>query len=352
MLTRTIAMITLMLVTTSVVDAADTWDVPGDFATIQEAINAAGNYDTINVGPGVYYEAISYEGKVLQIIGTDGPESTILDGSGHTSSIVNLTWQLAATTRLQGFTLRGANGGTPVGQDPVSIIGGAICIMGGGPTIEDCIFEDNHSGYGGAIHSDGAMTTIRNCVFRDNSASANAGAVLAINGSVTIENCDFDNNHATLWGGALHIVQGSPSLTNCNITNNSSIHAGGFYWHQAAAGSSLPVTGCTITNNYAKNTGGGIQSLIGRPPIVFTDSTLCDNEPQQIVGPFIDNGGNTLCVCPADINDNQSVDINDILVIVAQWGTDGPQGDINMDGTVDIADLLEAIDAFGPCANP
>ena len=350
MIARTITLFALILATTTVVEAADTWEVPGDFDTIQEAIDAASNYDTINVFPGVYNATISYNAKILQIIGVDGPETTILDGTGFTTSIVNLTWQLGPPTKLKGFTIRGANGGTPVGQDPVSIIGGGICIMGGGPIIEDCIFEDNHSGYGGAIHSDGATTVIRNCIFRMNTASANAGAVLAINGSVTMENCDFEDNFATLWGGALHIVQGSPSLTNCNIINNESIHGGGFYWHQADGGSTLPVTGCVITGNYAKNTGGGIQSLAGRPPIVFTDTTLCDNEPQQIVGPFVDNGGNTLCVCPGDINENGSVDINDILVIVAQWNTDGPQGDINMDGIVDIADLLEAIDTFGPCA--
>ena len=85
--------------------------------------------------------------------------------------------------------------------------------------------------------------------------------------------------------------------------------------------------------------------------MVFTGSTLCDNDPDEIIGPFVDNGDNTLCVCPPDINGNGTVDVNDVLVIVAQWNTSGPQADVNQDGIVDITDLLVTLDEFGPCAN-
>lgn len=331
---------------------ADTVNVPGDYPTIQEAIDVCINGDEVHVAAGVYNETIDYGNRGIKVIGVDGPDVTVLDANGSDLSIVNLTGQLPTYTLLKGFTIRNANGGTPVGQDPVSIIGGGVCIMGGGPVIEDCIFLNNHSGYGGAIHSDGTTSVIRNCEFRGNSASANAGAILAINGSVQMENCLFDDNSATLWGGALHIVKGTPTLTNCTITNNESIHGGGLYWHQIDGGASLPITGCIITDNYAKNDGGGIRSLPARPPVVFTDSTLCDNAPEQIVGPFIDNGGNALCVCPADINGTGAVDVTDILVIIAQWGTAGPQGDVNQDGIVNVQDLLIAIDEFGPCVEP
>jgi hypothetical protein len=83
--------------------------------------------------------------------------------------------------------------------------------------------------------------------------------------------------------------------------------------------------------------------------VVFVDSTVCDNSPDEFDSPWIDDGGNTLCICPPDINGNGSVDITDLLVVVAQWGTSGPQGDINRDGIVNIIDLLETIDDFGPC---
>jgi len=79
------------------------------------------------------------------------------------------------------------------------------------------------------------------------------------------------------------------------------------------------------------------------------DTTVCDNTPDEFDSPWLDEGGNTRCICPADINGNGLVDVNDVLVVVAQWGTEGPQGDINRDGIVNVLDLLITIDLFGPC---
>ena len=52
--------------------------------------------------------------------------------------------------------------------------------------------------------------------------------------------------------------------------------------------------------------------------------------------------------CPADIDDNGHVNVDDILLVIAAFGTSGPDGDTNADGTVDVNDLLEVVGSFGP----
>jgi hypothetical protein len=53
--------------------------------------------------------------------------------------------------------------------------------------------------------------------------------------------------------------------------------------------------------------------------------------------------------CPADINGDNTVDVLDLLMLLAAWAaTSGPE-DINGDGLVDVLDLLEVIAAWGPC---
>ena len=53
--------------------------------------------------------------------------------------------------------------------------------------------------------------------------------------------------------------------------------------------------------------------------------------------------------CPADVNGDQTVDVLDLLAVLAAWGaTSGPE-DINGDGIVNVLDLLELLANWGPC---
>jgi Ca2+-binding EF-hand superfamily protein len=47
--------------------------------------------------------------------------------------------------------------------------------------------------------------------------------------------------------------------------------------------------------------------------------------------------------CPADINNDGVVDVNDLLELVSSWGDSGGPGDIDGDGIVGVNDLLELI---------
>ena len=53
--------------------------------------------------------------------------------------------------------------------------------------------------------------------------------------------------------------------------------------------------------------------------------------------------------CNGDVDGNGSVNVNDILSVIAVYGSDDGSGDANGDGTVDISDILLIISNWGPC---
>ena len=67
--------------------ASSTIHVPDDYATIQEAVDAAIDGDTIIVRPGTYFEIIDFLGKAVTVQSEFGPDVTIIDGN-QSGSIV------------------------------------------------------------------------------------------------------------------------------------------------------------------------------------------------------------------------------------------------------------------------
>lgn len=62
----------------------------------------------------------------------------------------------------------------------------------------------------------------------------------------------------------------------------------------------------------------------------------------------------TIETCAADVYQSNAVDINDLLVVINNWGPCPPVptcclGSIDGDGAVEIDDLLEVINGWGPC---
>jgi hypothetical protein len=59
---------------------------------------------------------------------------------------------------------------------------------------------------------------------------------------------------------------------------------------------------------------------------------------------FIDTG------CPADLDGNGTVDVSDLLQLLAAWGPCADcVEDLDGSGSVDVSDLLELLAAWGPC---
>jgi hypothetical protein len=57
--------------------------------------------------------------------------------------------------------------------------------------------------------------------------------------------------------------------------------------------------------------------------------------------------------CAEDLNDDQSVDFADLIVVISGWGPCGSpcDEDLNQNGSVDVQDLLQILSAWGTCTD-
>ena len=219
--------------------------VPGQYPTIQAAIDASGSGDTINVAPGTYSAVGDFNLSVgvsnLTIESTGGAAATILNNAGgsrdNQKQTVTFSGAQAASAVLKGFTIENSN------HD----LGGAVTIVDTSVTISQCVFIGNFAdAEGGAIAviSDSATAgaTITRCAFLENAAgdtsvsSGFGGAVECIVNSpglaqnVVMTNCVFDANVSSYDGGAIDVAgydSSNPrvSVINCSFVKNN---AGGF----------------------------------------------------------------------------------------------------------------------------
>ena len=92
-----------------IVDVARTWivndDGPADFHTIQEAINAASDKDTIFVHSGTYYEHVVVN-KTVSLVG-ENRNTTVIDGNGTFWKVMKVT---ADNASVMGFTVKNSSG--------------------------------------------------------------------------------------------------------------------------------------------------------------------------------------------------------------------------------------------------
>src|SRR3954471_20761466 len=102
---------------------AATLNVPGSYPTIQSAINAGQDGDTIQVAAGTYYENLVWNDTALTLAGA-GAATTIIDGGGL-HSVLFLT-NVPATATVKGFTIR--NGHSTFQPDWANVGGGVILL--------------------------------------------------------------------------------------------------------------------------------------------------------------------------------------------------------------------------------
>jgi pectin methylesterase-like acyl-CoA thioesterase len=88
--------------------AGATLYVPGNFDTIQGAIDAAGEGDEIEVAPGTYNKAINFSGKAISLYSSGGPDATTINGTGN-YHVVQCVSGEGPDTVLEGITINDGN---------------------------------------------------------------------------------------------------------------------------------------------------------------------------------------------------------------------------------------------------
>lgn len=211
--------------------------VPGDYGTISAAIAASNDGDTIYLSDGTYTGAgnlnLDYAGKAITIRSqSNNPELCIIDCEGSSRGLYFHNGE-NATSVFSGITIK--NGSFSYG-------GGLYC-SGSGPTIENCIFDNNYaSSHGGGMRlMSNSNITLINCIIKNNSTvGVGGGLSLHTGSSATIRNCVFDSNIAAT-GGAIRVNGSTAIITNSTIVNNIATTGGGV--------ANTGVTTTTITNS-------------------------------------------------------------------------------------------------------
>lgn len=219
-------------------------EVPGEYGSIQTAINASAHGDTVLVQPGTYHESIDFFGKEI-LVGshyvlsgdTTFIDQTVIDGIGST---VTLSSGETRDSRLSGFTITG-------GQ---AYRGGGIRCFNSSPTLDHLRIVANIAGFqGGGIDAEQGAPLVTECTISQNTAESYGGGGIACwMSEIVIDDNVVEGNHALEFGGGIYSDNSAPVIINNRILDNQASYGG------CGIGS----RDCTsiITDNYiAHNTG-------------------------------------------------------------------------------------------------
>jgi len=212
--------------------------VPGDYPTIQQAIQASNDGDVVIVSPDTY-EAINFLGKNITVTSTDPDdpdvvEATIINGGG-VGSVVTFESGETSEAVLTGFTITGGYGTTVSEIGNEILWGGGIFCYGSSPTIKSNIIINNHGpvvinnqgmvisgSYGAGIGCFMSSAIITNNIIKNNSGFA--GAVFVLGDDKICNNLIYDNS--ALVGGGV-ILFGGLLINNTIVGNDVNIQGGG-----------------------------------------------------------------------------------------------------------------------------
>ena len=403
------------IVTTSVLAGtvfADTIEVCPScvYTSIQDAIDASGPGDTINIAAGTYYEAdLDPGGRSITIRGTldgAGSPATSIDAQQSGNVFTFVSGEDAGTVISNLVITGGGNatidgGGIYCNQSSPTITGctingnlsnnrggGISCYNNSAPTLSACIISDNTAEQGGGIHCNNSNPDISDCTIAGNIATQEGGGIHCYNnGNPAVSRCTIADNDGqsgagiycqesaptisecsitggtAIEGGAISCwFESIPIITGCTISDNEAQYAGGIYSYE----SNPAITDCRISGNTATNYGGGLYCQT--TPAVITSSVFCGNTPDQVDGdpaPSTDGSlvsdtcwfvGSTGACCVS--SGCQPLADDDCTALGGTWLGEGGscddcapacQGDVNDDGTVNVLDLLKVIEGWGSC---
>lgn len=237
---------------------ATIYEVPTNYATLQEAVDVAISGDVINVLAGTYVEPgnknITILDKDISIIAVSGPDATEIDcgNDGRGFFFDN------SNGLLEGFTIN--HGGIMAGgYDGGERGGGIYCDNGSDPTIRNCVVQNCRvQERGGGLYCTGDSSPIlESCTIRNCLSNNNGGGMACDNDSAPVfEDClILDNETPDLGGGAWAVNRAYPKFNRCVFKGNSAKYGGALRLYDDAR---ADLTECFLVQNEATRQGGAI----------------------------------------------------------------------------------------------
>ena len=323
----------LVMISIASLSAADTILVPADYPSIQEAIDASTDGDTVIVSPGTYYEGIEFKGKNITLQSEDPTSPSVVENTviGWQEGTPNYTIVTFAGTEndkcvLSGFTITHdqiykSYPGIEGNGTRATIMHNRIIKNG-----ED----QEHARYGGGIS--GCHGLIKSNVIAENYAVVDGGGLYECNGVIEgniikqnyakgffggglanchgiIRNNEIILNYSQNHGGGIANSEGI--IENNIIRKNTAIEGGGLfrcYGH---------ILYNTIEQNHGLDHGGGLASchcLVKGNLIKLNKADEYGGAAFQCSGLFIGNIiekndarklGGAFSLCSGDILDNE-----------------------------------------------
>jgi len=244
-------------------------NVPSEYSTIQQGIDASQDADTVLVQPGTYVENINYNGKNITVASlfltsadTSYISQTIIDGN-QSGSVVTFETGEDTTAVFCGFTI--ING---LGYDADPYTGGGINVNQSSPSLKNLIVMNNHSEYiGGGMLLGGSNIELSDITVKYNTSDGMGGGI----GCLCSANFIYVNVHDNNSG--IYCIFSTISMQYVNIENNSS--GGGLTSYD----SELYLEKVTVKGNYSQYAGGGISSSnsdIILSEVIVTNNTSSD----------------------------------------------------------------------------
>jgi len=276
---------------------AATINVPAGQPTIQGAINAASNGDTVLVAPGTYRENINFVGKAITVTSSGGPAVTTINGGGNGPVVLFVSGEGAGSV-LSGFTITNGNSNISATPQDWNADGGGIVVFNAAPMITGNVITQNVAcSWGGGIYVGSnlfpgpspviAGNQITENVVNDGCSGGGGGGIaVTTTGSTQITGNTISGNSVVPGnaGGGIYLYGvTTPIVENNVITNNSAIFSGGQGGGICIVpdGSNAVTTNIQIIQNLifgnTADNGGGIYVGSGYGSVIFTSNTIADN---------------------------------------------------------------------------
>jgi len=204
---------------------------PGCYRTLQAAVDAAHDGDTITIAPGTFAGGVTIDVSV-RLVGA-GAGQAVISGGGPVLTIGSFGASTEPTVSISGVTI---TGGVTHTSWAAVFAGNNVIALGGGIEVPPA---ENFA--------NGATVTIANSVITDNRAAPTASAPFG-------PPCPSGPCPFALAGGGGIDNWGAMTLTNTTVSDNqvggpvaSDADAGGIYGEQG----SLALNGSTVTGNQA-----------------------------------------------------------------------------------------------------